>query len=80
MATTFNNKTGEGFLGILGYYRRFIPNFSSVAAPLTDVTKGGKSVMVKWNTEAERAFQELKLSLCEQPVLITPDLKKEFIV
>lgn len=51
-----------------------------MAAPLTDLTKGGKAVMVSWNPEAERAFQELKVALCNQPVLITPDFKKEFVV
>lgn len=73
-------KQVRAFLGILGYYRRFVPQFATMAAPLTDLTKGGKAVMVSWNPEAERAFQELKVALCNQPVLITPDFKKEFVV
>jgi hypothetical protein len=73
-------KQVRAFLGIAGYYRRFVPNFASVAAPLTDLTKGGKSTMVKWNPEAEKAFQSLKAALSEQPVLVSPDFRKQFLV
>ncbi|XP_075715620.1 STE20-like serine/threonine-protein kinase [Rhinoderma darwinii] len=75
-----NKKQVRAFLGITGYYRRFIPNFASLAAPLTDLTKGKDSVRVKWTPEAEQSFQALKNILCAQPVLITPDFKREFIL
>lgn len=51
------------FLGIVGCYRRFVPNFATVAAPLTDLTKGKKSVMIKWSGEAEEAFLKVKKAL-----------------
>uniref|UniRef100_A0A803JM67 Gypsy retrotransposon integrase-like protein 1 n=1 Tax=Xenopus tropicalis TaxID=8364 RepID=A0A803JM67_XENTR len=73
-------KQVRAFLGITGYYRRFIANFATIAVPLTDLTKGTKSIMIKWNSEAEQAFQTLKKALCSQPVLITPDFTKKFIV
>lgn len=75
-----NKKQVRAFLGITGYYRRFIPSFATIAVPLSDLTKGKQSNMVKWNPEAEDAFQKLKVALCTQPVLITPDFSKEFVV
>ncbi|CAJ0968166.1 unnamed protein product [Ranitomeya imitator] len=75
-----NKKQVQAFLGIAGYYRRFIPNFAAMATPLTDLTKGKGSVMVKWTSAAEEAFHSLKQALCSQPVLVTPDFSSEFVV
>ncbi|CAJ0924600.1 unnamed protein product [Ranitomeya imitator] len=75
-----NKKQVQAFLGIAGYYRRFIPNFAAMATPLTDLTKGKGSVMVKWTSAAEEAFHSLKRALCSQPVLVTPDFSSEFVV
>ncbi|XP_066460899.1 zinc finger protein 850-like [Eleutherodactylus coqui] len=68
------------FLGIVGYYCRFIPSFATIAAPLTELTKGRSSTMIKWNDEAEQAFRKLKTALCREPVLITTDFSKTFVV
>ena len=68
------------FLGLTGYYRRFMPNFASVAAPLTDLTKKSAPNSVIWNDECEDAFKALKDMLCSDPVLNSPDFKKRFIV
>lgn len=73
-------KQVKAFLGIVGYYRRFVPRFADIAVPLTDLTKGTKSAMVRWSPEAERAFQELKQALCRQPVFMAPDFSREFVV
>lgn len=67
-------------MGIIGYYSRFVLSFTTIAATLTDLTKGKKSNMVKWHDKAEEAFQELKMTLCQYPVLVTPDFSREFIV
>ncbi|XP_068097047.1 uncharacterized protein [Hyperolius riggenbachi] len=75
-----SKKQVRAFLGIVGYYRRFIPNFSTLAAPLTDLTKGRKSVMIQWTGETDKAFMELKLALCQNPVLVAPDFTREFVV
>lgn len=75
-----SKKQVRAFLGIAGYYRRFIPHFASQAVPLTNLTKGKESVMVKWSPEAEAAFQSLKTALCSQPVLYSPDFSKDFVV
>ena len=69
----------RAFLGLVGYYRKFIHQFSSVVAPLSDLTK--KSVKtINWTPDCEQAFQKVKQLLCEAPVLRTPDLSKEMIV
>ena len=63
------------FIGLTSYYRRFVPHFSSTAAPLTDLTKGRLPEKVLWTEEAEEAFRLLKEKLCSEPVLATPDFK-----
>ncbi|XP_063060131.1 uncharacterized protein LOC134453222 [Engraulis encrasicolus] len=73
-------KQVRAFLGLAGYYRRFISNFASIAAPLTELTTKRHSRMVGWNPAAEAAFIGLKEALCSSPVLVAPDFKREFIV
>ncbi|XP_077940886.1 uncharacterized protein LOC144385036 isoform X1 [Gasterosteus aculeatus] len=68
------------FLGLAGYYRRFIMGFATIAAPLTELTTKRHSRMVRWNPAAEAAFSHLKRALCSGPVLVAPDFRKEFIV
>lgn len=53
-------KQVRSFLGLVGFYRKFIPNFSAVAAPLTDHTKKGLSNKVVWGEAQENAFTALK--------------------
>nr|ABB46832.2 retrotransposon protein, putative, Ty3-gypsy subclass [Oryza sativa Japonica Group] len=68
----------RSFLGLAGYYRRFIENFSKIAKPLTRLLQ--KDVKYKWSEECEQSFQELKSSLISAPILILPDPKKGFQV
>ncbi|XP_069618638.1 uncharacterized protein [Ranitomeya imitator] len=75
-----STKQVRAFLGIIGYYLWFIPNFAGRSAPLTDLLKGKKSGMIRWNPQAKEAFQSLKSMLCGQPVLISPNFRKTFIV
>ncbi|XP_026116332.1 uncharacterized protein LOC113094960 [Carassius auratus] len=75
------NKTQvRAFLGLAGYYRCFIPNFSSIASPLTDLTKKGQPEKLKWTAAAEAAFQTLKEALSSSPVLHAPDFSCPFIL
>ena len=64
------------FLGLKRYYQRFIPNYSSIAARLTDLTKNTEPNTVKWTEGCERAFQKLKECLCKAPILYSPKFHK----
>ncbi|GJU99328.1 putative reverse transcriptase domain-containing protein [Tanacetum coccineum] len=62
------------FLGLAGYYRRFIEGFSKIAKPMTKLTQ--KSVKFNWGEKEETAFQTLKQKLCSAPILALPEGKK----
>ncbi|XP_071921824.1 uncharacterized mitochondrial protein AtMg00860-like [Coffea arabica] len=68
----------RSFLGLAGYYRRFIKDFSKLASPLTNLTK--KSNRFLWDAQCEQSFQELKKRLTMAPVLALPNGKDSFIV
>ena len=70
----------RSFLGLVGYYRRFVPNFAAIAAPLTDLTKGGKTGPVTWTETCETAFETLKARLCSGPVCSLPDFDRLFVL
>ena len=58
----------RSFLGLAGYYRKFIEDFSRLAAPMTRLTR--KEVKFEWDDLCEKAFQELKMRLTTAPILI----------
>nr|GEX35632.1 putative reverse transcriptase domain-containing protein [Tanacetum cinerariifolium] len=66
------------FLGLAGYYRRFIEGFSKVARPMTKLTQ--RKVKFEWGDKQEAAFQLLKQKLCSAPILALPEGSKDFIV
>ncbi|CAL9001523.1 unnamed protein product [Prunus brigantina] len=68
----------RSFLGLAGYYRRFVEGFSSIAAPLTRLTR--KDVKFEWTEECEQSFQELKKRLTTAPVLALPDDSGNFVI
>ncbi|WVZ52593.1 hypothetical protein U9M48_003639, partial [Paspalum notatum var. saurae] len=68
----------RSFLGLAGYYRRFIKDFSKTAKPMTSLTK--KNAKYTWSPNCEEAFQSLKRSLTTAPVLAQPDVTKPFDV
>lgn len=70
----------RSFLGMAGFYHRFIPNFSARAASLTDVTGSSSPNKIHWTEEAKLAFQDLQYSLSKSPVLHSPDFDKPFIL
>lgn len=67
------------FLGMVGWFRRFIPHFASIAKPLTDLLKGSPRRIV-WNDKAEQSFTELKNLLTSAPILKLPDYSQPFTV
>ncbi|GJW30354.1 putative reverse transcriptase domain-containing protein [Tanacetum coccineum] len=66
------------FLGLAGYYRRFIEGFSKIAKPLTKLTQKNKNYT--WGEEQESAFQLLKQKLCEAPILALPEGNDDFVI
>ncbi|KAI3778829.1 hypothetical protein L2E82_08214 [Cichorium intybus] len=68
----------RSFLGLAGYYKRFIQDFSRIAVPLTRLTR--KEEQFRWQEEQERAFATLKEKLCNAPVLTLPDGTEDFEV
>jgi transposase InsO family protein len=73
-----NPTSVRSFLGAAGFYRRFIPNFSEVAAPLTDLTKD--NYKFEWTNRQHTSFITLKEALITAPVLRLPDFNLTFIV
>ncbi|GKC21935.1 putative reverse transcriptase domain-containing protein [Tanacetum coccineum] len=68
----------RSFLGLAGYYRWFIANFSKIAKPITSLTQ--KNQKYVWGMEQEEAFQTPKNNLCDAPILTLPDGVEDFIV
>nr|GEZ73987.1 retrotransposon protein, putative, Ty3-gypsy subclass [Tanacetum cinerariifolium] len=66
------------FLGLAGYYRRFIEGFSLISKPFSKLTQKNKKY--EWGMEEEEAFQTLKQKLCSAPILALPEGTKNFIV
>jgi hypothetical protein len=66
------------FLRLVGYYHRFIPNFSKIAKLMTKLLE--KDAMFKWSSQREEAFPTLKKLVTTAPVLAQPDIEKPFDV
>lgn len=66
------------FLGLTGYYRRFIRHYGLISKPLTQLLK--KGAIFQWTPQAQQAFQLLKYALSSAPVLSIPDFSKPFII
>ncbi|XP_068207579.1 uncharacterized protein [Palaemon carinicauda] len=73
-------KEVRSFLGLTGFYRAYVPNYATIAAPLSDLTKKGKSNVVQWHEPQEKAYNSLKSILVNKPVLRLPDLNRRFIL
>ena len=73
-------KDVRAFLGLIGYYRRFIPQFASVATSLSDLTKKGQPQIVDWGADQEDAFKSLKDHLTHSPVLAVADPSVPFVL
>ncbi|MCP3665724.1 MAG: hypothetical protein GY696_25055, partial [Gammaproteobacteria bacterium] len=69
----------KSFLGLASYYRRFILGFAKIAKPLTDALHG-ESNFLTWTLECQTAFELLKRTMTEAPVLAYPDLEKPFFI
>ena len=66
------------YLGLTGYYQKFIPNYASVAKPLTDLTRKLLPDQVNWTPDCQKAYEHLKQALTTSPVVRNPDWSREF--
>nr|GEY58993.1 retrotransposon protein, putative, Ty3-gypsy subclass [Tanacetum cinerariifolium] len=66
------------FLGLAGYYRRFVEGFSKIAKSMTKLTQ--KDVKFDWDDKQEAAFQQIKQKLCSAPILALPEESEDFVV
>jgi hypothetical protein len=74
--TPVNVSQVRSFHGLASFYRRFVKDFSTLVAPLNNLTK--KDVPFKWGYDEDQAFHMLKTKLCEAPLLQLPDFGKTF--
>ncbi|KAL8123938.1 hypothetical protein AgCh_011805 [Apium graveolens] len=68
----------RSFIGLAGYYRRFVQDFAKIATPLTRLTR--KTEKFEWKEKCENSFQELKKRMVTAPVLALPDGKGDFVI
>ncbi|XP_026003826.1 uncharacterized protein LOC113009615 [Astatotilapia calliptera] len=68
------------FLGLAGYYRRFVPGFAQLTSPLTDLTQKGAPDLVQWTGPCQAAFVQVKKALCGEPLLHTPNFSLPFVL
>jgi hypothetical protein len=68
----------RSFLGLAGYYRRFVPDFSKIVKPITGLLKN--DTKFDWSSKCNEAFEQLKVLLTTAPVLAQPDIEKPFDV
>ena len=73
-----NSTDVKSFLGLCGFYQRFVADYETVVTPLTNQMV--KKAVWKWGEEVERAFQALKVRLLQYPVLTVPNFKLPMIL
>ena len=73
-----NPKEVKQFLGLIGYYRKFVPRFSDLARPLNALTQ--KNTTFEWTQICQESFDLLKTSLMTEPILTYPDLNLPYVL
>ena len=71
-------KEVKQFLGLAGYYHKFVPRFSDLSRPLTRLTR--KDVLFEWTKECQACFELLKETLCTHPILWYPDPNRSYVL
>ena len=73
-------KQVRSLVGLISYYNKFIPNFSTLTAPLTDLTRKGQPNKIRWTNECQQSLDRIQKWLSSEPILILPDNNRTFIV
>ena len=73
-------KQVRALVGLISYYRRYVPNFAHIVAPLADLTKKNQPSKVLWTDECQKAFDKIKSILSSEPVIALPDFGKQFVL
>ena len=73
-------KQVRSILGLTGFYRRYIPNYATLSAPLTDLTKSSVPAKrsIEWTPQCQEALQKLQKVRSEKPILKLPNMRKQF--
>ena len=75
-----NKKQLRSFLGLVGYYGQFIPNFAAISVPLADMTKKEEPNELVWTEAKNHAFEILKRHISKPPILKLPNFEQEFVL
>ena len=78
MPHPYTPKEVKQFLGLVGYYRRFIPQYADIARPLNALMR--KDTEFKWTDICQRSFDLLKAMVFEEPILVYPDPSKPYVL
>ncbi|KAL8559173.1 hypothetical protein ACOMHN_048420 [Nucella lapillus] len=80
--TPTTKKQVRALLGLLSFYRRYVPNFATLSAPLTDLTKDGprKSRSIDWTPACAKALEKIQAVMSAEPVLLLPHLDEQFVL
>ncbi|GFO24846.1 transposon ty3-g Gag-Pol polyprotein [Plakobranchus ocellatus] len=70
----------RAFLGLIGYYKEFVPNFAAVSIPLSDLVRKDQTIIVNRGDNQERAYNSLKVAVTPKPVLQLPNVNKKFVL
>lgn len=80
LRTPSTKKQVRSLLGLLSYYRRYVPDFASLTAPLTDLVKGNKNRHIQWSEACQLALDRVQQILNSFPVLLLPSLSQDFVL
>lgn len=70
----------RAFLGLVGYYRQYIPQYSELASPLTDALRKTEPERTRWDSAMKNSFESLRKALMSEPVLRSPDYSRQFLI
>ena len=73
-----NKKALQSFLGKINFIHRFVPNFAERIKPLSSLLK--KDVAFRWGDETNKSFEDIKNAISQAPVLISPDVSRDYII